>query len=53
MIGTSIYDRKVSDTKTNGIITALDKIIYLLSHLGEVNTSQGLRYADHMTAFSE
>jgi hypothetical protein len=36
MIGTSIYDGKVSEIKTNGIITAVDKIIYLLSHLGEV-----------------
>jgi hypothetical protein len=38
MIGKPIYDRKMSELKTKGIITALDKIISLLSHLCEVIT---------------
>jgi len=38
MIGKSIYHRKVSEIKTNGIITILDKVLCLMSHLGAVVT---------------
>jgi hypothetical protein len=38
MIGTSTLEMKFVKIKTNGITTALDKIIYFLSHLGEVIT---------------